>query len=70
MRLLLTRTVVRSKINTERGGCSMKELLKNKFVIGFLAFIVTFTYMSSMSQQKMEEDGIKAEQEYVAMNVK
>lgn len=48
----------------------MKELLKNKFVIGFLAFIVTFTYMSSMSQQKMEEDGIKSEQEYVAMNVK
>lgn len=48
----------------------MKELLKNKFVIGFLAFIITFTYMSSMSQQKMEEDALKSEREYVTMNVK
>ncbi len=48
----------------------MKELLKNKLMIGFLAFIVAFTYMSSMSQQKMEEDVMKSEREYVAMNVK
>ncbi len=48
----------------------MKELLKNKLVIGFLAFIVAFTYMSSMSQRKMEEDVMKSEREYVAMNVK
>lgn len=48
----------------------MRELLKNKLMIGFLVFVVGFTYVSSMKQQKMEENHVKAERDYVVMNVR
>lgn len=56
-------------INTERGGSCMKELLKNKLMIGCFIFILAFTYVSATNQQKMEEDSRRTEQQYVAMNV-
>ena len=47
----------------------MKELLKNKLMIGCFIFILAFTYVSATNKQKMEEDSRRTEQQYVAMNV-
>lgn len=48
----------------------MRELFKNKLMIGFMIFVVTFTYITAMNQKKMEEESLNAEKQYIAMNVK
>lgn len=34
----------------------MKELLKNKLIIGFMIFIVAFTFMTSIAQEDTKKD--------------
>ena len=34
----------------------MKELLKNKLIIGFMIFIVAFTFITSIAQEDTKKD--------------
>lgn len=52
---LLTQTIVRDNIKSERGGIKMKDLLKSKVMMGFIVFVLGVTYFDSMQHIKMEE---------------
>lgn len=65
--LLLTRTAVRSKIKTERGD-NMKEIIKSKFMVGFIVLVLGITYVDSINVKRMEQVNISDTENLVVMN--
>lgn len=65
----LTRTIVRDILNTERGVC-MKEIVKSKVMMGFIVFVLGFTYIDSLNVKKMEQENLKLSNDFIVMNEK
>lgn len=64
---LLTQTSVRDMMNTERGD-SMREIVKSKIMMGFIIFVLGFTYVDSMNVKRMEQTDKGVTEELVVMN--
>ena len=48
----------------------MKEIVKSKIMIGFVAFILGITYMNGIQTKQMEEKSNTNQDSYLAMNLK
>ena len=48
----------------------MKEMLKSKIMVGFVAFILGITYMNGVQTRKMQDTTKQAQDSYIAMNLK
>lgn len=48
----------------------MKEMMKSKWLLGFVAFILGITYMSGIQSKKMEDTNKTTDETYIAMNLK
>ena len=65
---ILTRTSIRDIIIMSEGSVSMKEILKNKYIIGFMVFVISVTVYSG----KVNNNTPKLDENinnYVYMNV-
>lgn len=66
----LTRTTVRDKIIMSKGGNSMKDILKSKVMILFIAMVLGVTYFDSLATEKLEDNHREDYQESIAINIK
>lgn len=66
----MTRTTVRSKMKVRKRGIGMKEMLKSKIMIGFVAFILGITYLNGVQTRKMEDTTKQPQDSYIAMDIK
>ena len=48
----------------------MKEIIKNKTMLLFAAFIIGITYFHAVNSKKMEENNNTEEKQYIAINIK
>ena len=48
----------------------MKEMLKNKFIIAFIIFVLGITYIGASSEKKLEENSRSVVDEIVMTNLK
>lgn len=48
----------------------MKEMLKSKVLLLFVAVVLGVTYMYASGETKLEENSKTTNQEYIAMNVR
>lgn len=64
---VLTRTPVRSMIKSER-RYSMKEIVKSKFMVGFIVLVLGITYVDSMNVKRMEQVNVSDTENLVVMN--
>lgn len=51
----MTRTTVRDMIKMSKGGNDMKEMLKNKWMVGFMVLVLSLTYMNGTNERQMME---------------
>lgn len=65
----MTRTIVRGNLNIERGVC-MKEIMKSKVMMGFIIFVLGFTYLDSVNVKHMEQENLKLSNDFIVMNEK
>lgn len=47
----------------------MKEIMESKIMVGFIIFVLGFTYLDSMKVKRLEEKQTKEMQEFVVMNM-
>lgn len=66
----MTRTTVRDKISVSRGGNSMREILKSKIMILFIALVLGITYFDSLATEKLEDENLESYRDAIAMNVR
>lgn len=64
----MTRTSVRDKMIAERRMC-MKEIMKSKIMLGFIIFVLGFTYLDSLKVKRLEQEMTKDMHELVVMNM-
>lgn len=46
----------------------MKEIVKSKIMIGFIVFVLGFTFIDSVNVKRLERTNENVEQEFVVMN--
>lgn len=64
---ILTRTLVRGMMKSER-RYSMKEIVKSKFMVGFIVLVLGITYVDSMNVKRMEQVNVSDTENLVVMN--
>lgn len=47
----------------------MKEIMESKIMVGFIIFVLGFTYLDSMKVKRLEAKQTKEMQEFVVMNM-
>ena len=52
----------------ERRMC-MKEIMKSKIMLGFIIFVLGFTYLDSLKVKRLEQEMTKDIHELVVMNM-
>ena len=48
----------------------MKEIVKSKVMMGFIIFVLGFTYIDSLNVKKMEESNTRISNDFIVMNEK
>ncbi len=57
-------------MKVRKRGIGMKEMLKSKIMIGFVAFILGITYLNGVQTRKMEDTTKQPQDSYIAMDIK
>lgn len=47
----------------------MKEVMKSKIMLGFIIFVLGFTYLDSVRVKQLEQKNTQEMQEFVVMNI-
>ncbi len=48
----------------------MKEIMKSKVMMGFIIFVLGFTYLDSVNVKHMEQENLKLSNDFIVMNEK
>ena len=48
----------------------MKEILKNKVMMGFLIFMIGISFANSVQTKKMEQNSTEDNIKYISLNIK
>ena len=57
-------------IKMSRGGRNMKEILKSKVMVLFIAMVLGVTYFDSLTTERYEDSKTEKYEEAIAMNIK